>query len=60
MVRDMPTDVAALLARKKHEEIEAHMNERVILASYVVCLSVFASLFAFPRVAEAMALLGAS
>ena len=56
----MPTDVAALLVRKKHELIEAQNNERLILASYVVCLLVIVSLFAFRSVAEAMAQLGAS
>lgn len=56
----MPIDVAALLARKKRERIEVQTNALLILASYVVTLSVVASLFAFPSIAKAMALLGVS
>ena len=55
----MPTDLVALLARKKQAGIQAQNDAKVILASYFVCLLVVASLCAFDSVAKAMVLMGA-
>lgn len=54
----MPTDLVALAARKRHERARAANEMSAMLASLGVCLVNPILIFAFPTLANAVAVLG--
>ena len=54
----MPTDLVALLARKKQARVLAQKNAGLMFAWYGLCLLVVALLFTSDSFAKAMALVG--
>ena len=54
----MPTDLVALAARKRHERARAANEMSAMLASLGVCLVNLILIFAFPTLANAVAVLG--
>jgi hypothetical protein len=54
----MPTDLAALLARKSEARAQMRDNTKLMVVWFGVCLLIIEALFASHSFAEAMALLG--
>jgi len=54
----MPTDLAAVLARKNAARAEWENDISVLLICFILCLGVLTLMFASPTLAQAVALIG--